>query len=142
MVVTVAPLTATVIDAVPANETGVASGINNAVASVANLLAIAILGAVALSILDHALTRNLQDLALSEGVKHVIQAARGQLVIEPALANVQGADRANAELILKASLAESIRWVMLIAAATALSAAAAGTLIPRPTRGGGSPQSP
>jgi EmrB/QacA subfamily drug resistance transporter len=137
MVVTVAPLTATVIDAVPAHETGVASGINNAVASVANLLAIAILGAVALSILDHALTRNMQSPALSEGVKHAIQAARGQLVIEPALTNIQGADRANAELILKGSLAESVRWVMLIAAAIALGGAAAGTLIPRPTRGSG-----
>jgi hypothetical protein len=143
MVVTVAPLTATVIDAVPAHETGVASGINNAVASVANLLAIAILGAVALSMLDHALTRNLQNPALSEGVKHATQAAHGQLVIEPALTNIQGADRANAELILKASLAESLRSVMLIAAAIALGGAAAGTLIPRPARGssGGSAQS-
>jgi EmrB/QacA subfamily drug resistance transporter len=136
MVVTVAPLTATVIDAVPAHETGVASGINNAVASVANLLAIAILGAIALSILDHALTWNLQNPTLSEGVKHAIQAARGQLVIEPALTNLQGSDRVNAELILRASLAESTRWVMLIAAAIALGGAAAGTLIPRPTRGG------
>jgi MFS family permease len=135
MVVTVAPLTATVIDAVPAHETGVASGINNAVSSVANLLAVAILGAVALSILDHELARNLQNPALSEGVKHGIQAARGQLVIEPALADIQGADRANAELILKASLAQGVRWVMLIAAAMALAAAAAGSLIPRPTRG-------
>ena len=135
MVVSVAPLTATVIDAVPAHETGVASGINNAVASVANLLAIAILGAVALSILDHALARNLQSPALSEGVKHAIQAARGQLVIEPALSDVQGADRANAALILRGSLAKSIRWVMLIAAVIASGAAAAGTLIPRATRG-------
>ena len=77
VVVTVAPLTATVIDAVPPHETGVASGINNAVASVANLSAIAILGTVALSILDHALTPNLQNPALSEGAKHAIQAARG-----------------------------------------------------------------
>ena len=135
MVVTVAPLTATVIDAVPAHETGVASGINNAVASVANLLAIAILGAVALSILDHALARNLQNPELSEGVKHAIQAAHGQLVIDPALSNIQGADKANAALILRGSLGESIRWVMLIAAAFALGAAAAGTLIPRSTTG-------
>ena len=140
MVVTVAPLTATVIDAVPAHETGVASGINNAVASVANLLAIAILGAVALSILDHALAQNLQNPALSEDVKHAIQTARGQLVIEPALSNIRGADQANAALILRGSLAESIKWVMLIAAAIALSAAAAGTLIPRRTRGSVSPK--
>jgi MFS family permease len=142
MVVTVAPLTATVIDAVPAHETGVASGINNAVASVANLLAVAILGAVALSILDHELTRNLQNPALSDGVKHAIQAARGQLVIQPALADIHGADRTTAELILKASLAESVSWVMLIAAAIALGGAAAATLIPRRTKGsGGSRQS-
>jgi EmrB/QacA subfamily drug resistance transporter len=143
MVVTVAPLTATVIDAVPAHEAGVASGINNAVASVANLLAIAVLGAVALSMLDHELTRNLQIPALSEPVKHAIQTARGQLVIEPALADIQGADKANAELILRASLASSVRSVMLIAAAIALGGAAAGALIPRRPggTGGGSPQS-
>ena len=61
MVVTVAPLTTTVIDAVPTHQTGIASGINNAVSSVANLLAIAILGAVALGIYDHALDQNLQE---------------------------------------------------------------------------------
>ncbi len=48
MAVTVAPLTTTVIAAVPDRQTGVASGINNTVASVANLFAIAAFGALAL----------------------------------------------------------------------------------------------
>ena len=139
MVIAVAPLTTTVLNAVPAHETGVASGINNAVASVANLLAVAILGAVAVSFLDHALAQHLQSGVLSDGVKHAIEAARGQLVIEPTLATVQGADRAVAELILKGTLAESIRSVMLITAFVALGGAIAGSLIPRPATGSRQP---
>jgi hypothetical protein len=56
------------------------------------------------------------------------------LVIEPALTNLQGDDRATAALILRRSLAESIKWVMLMAAVIALSGAAAATLIPRPNK--------
>ena len=68
MAVTVAPLTTTVINAVPGHQTGVASGINNAVASVATLLAIAIFGAVTLNGFDRALDRDLQTPALSSSV--------------------------------------------------------------------------
>ena len=85
MVISVAPLTTTVINSVPANETGTASGINNAVASVANLFAVAILGAVALGILNHALDGHLQSATLSRGVQQAIHAAHGSFVIEPAL---------------------------------------------------------
>jgi EmrB/QacA subfamily drug resistance transporter len=131
MVISVAPLTTTVMNSVPANQTGTASGINNAVASVANLFAVAILGAVALGILNHALDQCLQGATLSRGVQQAIQAAHGSFVIAPALSNAQGADRVAAEVIIKGSLAESIRFVMLIAAVLAISAAATGTLLPR-----------
>jgi EmrB/QacA subfamily drug resistance transporter len=134
MVISVAPLTTAVIDAVPAHQTGAASGINNAVASVANLLAVAAFGAVAILILNRLLDGESQSQILSAGVKHAIAAAHGQLVIEPSLETLQGGDRATAALILRRSLAESIRWVMVMAAVIALSGAAAATLIPRPNK--------
>ncbi|MGC2591410.1 MAG: MFS transporter [Xanthobacteraceae bacterium] len=131
MVISVAPLTTAVIDAVPARQTGVASGINNAVASVANLLAVAAFGAVAILILNRLLDGQLQSQVLSAAAKNAIAAAHGQLVIEPSLEGLQGDDRAAAALILRRSLAESIRWVMVMAAVMALSGAAAAALIPR-----------
>jgi EmrB/QacA subfamily drug resistance transporter len=131
MVLTVAPLTTTVISAVPAHQTGVAAGINNAVASVASLLAVAILGALALGIYDHALDSNPEARSVSGEAKQAIQAARGQFVAAPALSTVQGNNRQVAEAIIKESLAESIRVIMLVCAALALAGAASGALLPQ-----------
>jgi hypothetical protein len=130
MVVTVAPLTTTVIDAVPTHQTGIASGINNAVSSVANLFAIAILGAVALGVYDHALDKNLEKRNVSAEVTHAVQLAKGQFVVAPALSTVQSGDRRTAEIIIKGSLAESIRLTMLGCALLALAGAACGALLP------------
>ena len=132
MVVAVAPLTATVISAVPDHETGVAAGINNAVASVANLLAVAVLGALALGLYDRGLARELTDKSVPSEVARAIGDARGQFVVAPALATIQGSDRQRAESVIKGSLANSIRTIMLVCAALALAGAASGILLPSP----------
>jgi MFS family permease len=134
MVIAVAPLTATVIGAVPDHEAGVAAGINNAVASVANLLAVAILGALALGLYDRGLDRHLAGKSLPSEVVRAIGEAKGQFVIAPALEKIQGNDRQIAENILKGSLAKSIQSVMLVCAALALAGAISSTLLPSPHR--------
>jgi EmrB/QacA subfamily drug resistance transporter len=134
MVITVAPLTATVMDAVPGHETGIAAGINNAVASVANLLAVAVLGALALGLYGSALDRALAAKPVPSAVARAVDNARGQFVIAPALAMVQGDDRQLAERIIRDSLASSIRSIMLVCAALALAGAASSTLLPSSRR--------
>jgi EmrB/QacA subfamily drug resistance transporter len=134
MVIAVAPLTATVISAVPDHETGVAAGINNAVASVANLLAVAVLGALALGLYDRGLDRHLAGKSLPSEVVRAVSDARGQFVIAPALKKIQSNDRQLAESIIRDSLAKSIRSIMLICAALALVGATSSTLLPSPRR--------
>jgi EmrB/QacA subfamily drug resistance transporter len=131
MAVSVAPLTTTVINAVPAQQTGVASGVNNAVASLAGLLAVAVFGAVALGIYDRGLERRLQASAASVELSQTIQSARGQFVTTPAAALSTTADQRRAESILKGALAESIRNIMLLAGLLAIGAAGSGALLPR-----------
>ncbi|MFZ2078683.1 MAG: MFS transporter [Xanthobacteraceae bacterium] len=115
---------------VPAHQTGVAAGINNSIASVASLLAVALLGALALGIYDHALDNNIETEPVSSEAKQAIQIARGQFVTAPALSTVQGNDREVAGIAIKESLAESIQIIMLVCAGLALAGTASGVLLP------------
>ena len=132
MVITVAPLTTSVINAVPERQAGVASGINNAVASLASLLAIAILGAVALGVHNHNLERLSAAQPFSAQAREAILGSRGKFAAE--LTTLQGEERKTAEGVVRRSLGMSISLVMGLAAALAFAAALCAALTMRPPR--------
>jgi EmrB/QacA subfamily drug resistance transporter len=127
MVITVAPLTTTVINAVPARQTGTASGINNAVASVASLLVIALLGTIATAELDRALDRRLAAAASPE-IARAVDGARGGFVVPKLPAPLAAEASETVHAMIAASFAEALRRVMLIAAVLAFAGALAAAV--------------
>jgi EmrB/QacA subfamily drug resistance transporter len=79
MAVTVAPLTTSVMNSVTEDRVGSASGINNAVARVAGVLAIAVFGIVMVKAFSLHLNHNLAYFSLPAGVLHEIQAEETKL---------------------------------------------------------------
>jgi EmrB/QacA subfamily drug resistance transporter len=79
MVVSVAPLTTVVMNSVEEDRAGTASGINNAVARLAGVLAIAILGVVMVQAFGHRLKESLNRMDLPSGVRNDVQANQVKL---------------------------------------------------------------
>ncbi len=132
MGITVAPLTTAVMGSVEARHAGVASGINNAVARTAGLLAVAALGAVLVLRFDSALASSITDLRLSESALHVIGAERSKL-LGADLSQLDEAMRAPAQRALEAAYVAGFRTLMLVCAAlAALGALVAGVLVESP----------
>ncbi len=134
MAITVAPLTATVLNAVPREDTGTASGINNAVARVAGLVAIAALGVVAAAAFDRALDRRLDGAGVSATTRALLEPERGKLGAMAPPAGAPPAEARAIETAVAASLDSSFRLVALICGALALlgSASAAWGVHERP----------
>ena len=139
MAVTVAPLTTSVLNAVPAHQTGVASGINNAVASVASLLAVALLGTIAISAFDGSLDRQLDLMGASAEIRHSVDALRGRLVVTAIPGHMSGEVAQTVHRVVGESLLETFRLVVLIAAGAAFAAALSAALT---IRGSGAEPSP
>jgi EmrB/QacA subfamily drug resistance transporter len=79
MAITVAPLTTVVMGSVDQQHAGTASGINNAVARVAGVLAIAVLGIVMVKVFDSHLERGLTKMRLSSNIIEELRSREGEL---------------------------------------------------------------
>jgi EmrB/QacA subfamily drug resistance transporter len=79
MAITVAPLTTVVMNSVDKDRAGAASGINNAVARIASVLAIAVLGIVMVKAFGSRLNHNLATLALPPQALAQLQASETKL---------------------------------------------------------------
>jgi len=123
MTISVAPLTTTVMDAVPDSESGLASGINNAVSRLASLLAVAVFGAVLITVFNHSLDQQLSQLALSPDMRALVDAAR------PLLAASHNSDPNIQHAIVEAFLSGYRAVIWIAAGLAALSAVFAWLLI-------------
>ena len=127
MALSVPPLTTSVMNSVAQNRVGIASGVNNAVARSAGLIAIAALGIVMLQVFSHALDRRLAEWKVPGSVSRSLQVERTKLA-DMALPDNQ--DPATRQLIRRAineSFVSGFRVVMIIG--TALALASAGTAL-------------
>ncbi|MFC0573787.1 MFS transporter [Paraburkholderia solisilvae] len=126
MTLTVAPLTTTVMTSVPGERTGVASGINNAVARVASLIAIAALGIVFTWTHEAALSTRLDALHIPHRAGPTLRSiAPGAALAEGDLAR-HDASVARADA---AALDAAFRAVALVCAAAALGGAVCAALM-------------
>jgi EmrB/QacA subfamily drug resistance transporter len=131
MAVSVAPLTTVVMSSVDQNRAGAASGINNAVARVASVLAVAILGVVMVKVFDSRLNLSLNGRVLPPGI---LQYLRLNSIKLAGLDLPSGLDTDTTALI-RASISHAFvfgfRTVMLICAGLCMaSALVAWVMIP------------
>jgi EmrB/QacA subfamily drug resistance transporter len=128
MGLTVAPLTTAVMAAVDARHGGLASGINNAAARTAGLLAVAALGVLLLHRFDRSLDHALGALALTPAAASAVDEQRGHLGGAD-LSHFPPALRAPLRAAFQGAYLSGFRLLMLACAALAALAGAAGLLV-------------
>lgn len=124
MGVAVAPLTTSVMNAVPESRVGTASGVNNAVARLANLLAVALFGLVVIAVFVPSLDTRLSGLDLPTEARAQIEAERTDLAATEPPDTLPEDVQAEVRDAIDASYVDGFRWAMLSAAL--LAAASAG----------------
>lgn len=115
---TVAPLTATVLDAVAPGKVGAASGVNNAVARVAGLLAIAVIGAMVSGQFAATLDRQTGDLPRTAAVENALDQSRAAVFSQGDAADDLPPDQRDVvEAAARDASSDGLRVAMLVSAA-------------------------
>jgi EmrB/QacA subfamily drug resistance transporter len=102
---TVAPLTATVLADADESNAGIASGVNNAIARVASLMAVAALGAVVAAQFTHTIDATLPDRPLTPSAQRAVDAAKERTMTRVDPASVGGPE---GPVVAKAALNASV----------------------------------
>jgi EmrB/QacA subfamily drug resistance transporter len=129
MAITAAPLTTAVMDSVDDRHAGRASGVNNAVARIAGMLAVALLGTVAVGLFGAALTTRLDALRVPPDVRATMIAQVAKLV-EAQVPPVDEPTRHLLEQAVADAFVHTFHLVMLVCAALALMSALCAALTP------------
>ena len=129
MAVSVAPLTTTVMNAVPKNRAGIASGINNAVSRVGGLLGIAVLGIVVLYAFNRELDRGLARLDTPPEVHRFIDDQRVRLAGAELPPGIDDQTEVALRQAIDESFVAGFRVVMMTAVGLALVSAVCALLM-------------
>jgi len=129
MAIVVAPLTTTAMTAVETQHAGVASGVNNAVARVAGLIAIAVFGIALVRIFNARVGPALDQLELPAVARGTINRELPKLAGAELDASIDPTQRARSQHAIDEAFVSAFRLVMIGTSGLALAAAAAGGFI-------------
>ncbi len=108
---------------VAANRAGVASGVNNAIARTAGLVAIAVLGIVMLRIFNDQLDQRLRAVQLAPSISQSLQTQRTKLAAIAIPENLDPTTRHLIQRAIEESFVSGFRAVMAIGAGLAVASA-------------------
>lgn len=132
MGLTVAPLSASVMGSVETHYSGIASGINNAVSRAAGVLAVAIVGSIALIVYAGSLTSQTAGLHLSDKAQQALSAEAEKLGGATVPEEVGPQNISAVTVSIKQSFADTFRLVMFICAGLAWASALAAAILIEP----------
>ncbi len=119
----VAPLTATVMNSLETAHAGVASGVNNAIARAAGLIAIAALGVVLSTVFYRTYDAQIGRAPLAAQSRQALALDRARLLTGYVPGNIAQADRPIVRAIVDRSFVGGFAWAMGVSAGLALLAA-------------------